>query len=108
LARKTHHRAEVLVGIHRRYREVDALDPGAMAAVALLVLPRGVPGAFHRVDRIEAPLHLVAEAHGIEDEELVLGPEERAVGDAGGPQVGLGALGERARVALVALHGGRL
>src|SRR2546430_12639142 len=43
----------------------------------------------HRVDRIEAAVHLVAEAHGIENEELVLRPEEGVVGDAGGLEIGL-------------------
>jgi len=48
------------------------------------------------------------EAHAVENEEFVLGPEQRAVGDAGGLEVSLGAPAERARIALVALHGRRL
>ena len=44
----------------------------------------------------------------VEDEEFVLGTEVRDVGDAGRLEIRLGALGERARVALVALAVGRL
>src|SRR5256885_13890174 len=39
---------------------------------------------------------------------LPIWPEECAVGDAGGLEIGLRAPGERARIALVALHGRRL
>ena len=46
--------------------------------------------------------------HAVEDEEFGLGAEEGGVAHAGGLQVGLGALGDRARVAVVALAVGRL
>jgi hypothetical protein len=55
-----------------------------------------------------AAAHVDVPAHRIEDEELELGAEEGGVGDAGGLEVGLGAVRERARVARVALHRGRL
>jgi hypothetical protein len=44
----------------------------------------------------------------VEDEELVFRPEKCLVGDPGRLEVCLGALGERARIALVALHRRRL
>ena len=44
----------------------------------------------------------------VENEEFVLRAEQRRVGNSRGLEVGLGALGERARIALVALHGHRL
>ena len=108
LARQAHGRAHVLERIHGRHREVAALDAGTVALVAVRVFLGGVPRTLHRVDLVERAAHLVAVAHPVEDEELVLGTEQRGVGDAGRLQVRLGALGERARVALVALHGGRL
>jgi hypothetical protein len=46
--------------------------------------------------------------HVVEDEEFVFGAPQRGIGDAGRLQVGLGALRERARVALIALHRRRL
>jgi hypothetical protein len=107
-ARETHRRADVLIGVHRGHREIASLDAGTVALVAALVFTGGIPGAFHRVDRIEAAVHIVAVAHAVEDEEFVLGAEERVIGDAGGPEIGLCALGKRARVTLVALHGRRL
>ena len=51
-------------------------------------------------------MHLVAVADAVEDEEFVFGSEQRAVGDARGLQIRFRALGERARIALIALHGG--
>ncbi len=108
LARQAHRRADVLERIHRRHRKVAALDAGAVALVAVGILLGRVPGALHRVDGVEGALHLVAVAHAVEDEELVLRPEQRAVGDPGGFEIGFRALGERARIALVALHGRRL
>jgi hypothetical protein len=41
----------------------------------------------------------------VEHEELVLRAPDRGIGDAGGLEVGLGALGQRTRAALIALHG---
>jgi hypothetical protein len=43
--------------------------------------------------------------HVVEDEELGLRAEEGGIADAGGLEVFLGALGDGARIALVALHG---
>jgi hypothetical protein len=53
-------------------------------------------------------VHVIVIDDAVENEELVLGPEQRVIGDARGLQILLGALGERARIALVALHGARL
>src|SRR5690606_9838509 len=44
----------------------------------------------------------------VEYEELVLGSEQGGIADAGGKQIVLGPLGNRARVTVVALHGGGL
>ncbi len=106
--REAHRRADVLEGIDRRYGEVAALDAGAMAVVAALVIRRGVPRTLHGVDQVRAAVHLVAVFDAVENEELIFGTEQRVVGDAGRLQIGFGALAERAGIALVALHGGRL
>ena len=56
----------------------------------------------------DGAVHAAVPAHAVEDEEFVFRSEQRAIGDAGGLEIGLGALAERARIALVALHGGGL
>ena len=108
LAGLAHGRAQVLETVDRRHREVAALHARAMAEVAVFVGRAGIPGALHRVDDVAAAVQLVGPAHAVEDEELVLGAEQAGVGDPGGLEVGLGALRERARVAVVALHRRRL
>ena len=75
-----------------------------MPEVAALDRAARVPCALQRVRLVEAAVHRAAVADAVEDEELVLGAPHRGVGDARGLEVGLGALGERARVALIALH----
>src|SRR5690606_19401949 len=102
--RVTHRAANVLEGIDRRHREVAALESGPVSAVALGIVLPGVPRTLERIDLVEAAVDARAALHAVEDEELVLGPEEGAVGDAGGLEVGLGTLGERAAVALLTLH----
>ncbi len=104
LERKTHRRTDVLECVDRGNGEVTALDAGTVPLVTLLVLGRGIPRSLQGVDGIEAAVHLVAPTDTVENEELILGSEQRVIGDAGGLQVGLGALGQGTRVALVALH----
>ena len=74
----------------------------------MLVFLAGVPGAFLGLDLREAARHVVAPAHAVEHEELGFRAEERGVAQARGLHVGLGALGQRARVALVGLAVARL
>ena len=105
LAGHAHGGADVLVRIDRRHREVAALDARAMPLVALFVgRCREFQDALDRIDLVEAAVQIGAPAHAVEDEELVLRTEQRRVGDAGGLQIGLGALGQRTRIALIALH----
>ena len=106
--RKAHGRADVLKSIDRRNREVAALDARTVSRVALLVFLRGIPGALHGVDAIAGSVHVVVVSDAVEDEEFVLGTEQRVVGDARRLQIRFRALGERARIAFVALHGGGL
>mmetsp|Transcript_36595 Transcript_36595/g.84874 ORF Transcript_36595/g.84874 Transcript_36595/m.84874 type:complete len:214 (-) Transcript_36595:4688-5329(-) len=100
---QAHLRTHVLAAVDRRHGEVAALDGGTVAAVAVLVLLGGVPGAFFGLDLEERAGHLVAPAHAVEDEELGLRAEVGGIAQAGGLQIGLGALGQRARVALIRL-----
>ena len=100
---QAHLRAHVLERIDRRRREVAALDGGPIAGVAVLVFLAGVPGGLFGFDLREAARHVVAPAHAVEDEELGFRAEVGGVAQAGGLHVGLGALGQRARVALVGL-----
>ncbi len=79
-----------------------------MAVIAFLELLAGHIGAFFGLELEEAAVHRHFVAHVVEDEELRLGTEERGVADAGALEMGLGMLGDRARVAAVVLAGQRL
>jgi len=103
LEQQAHLRAHVLEAVHRRHREVAALDAGPVRHVAALELLVRAPGRLLRGDADVAAVHADVPVHLVEDEELGLGPEVGGVADAAGLQVGLGALGERARVAIVGL-----
>jgi hypothetical protein len=105
LAGERHRRADVLLRVHGRHREVASLDARAVALVAVLVGLAGVPGALVGVHLIGAAVHGDAHLDVVENEELVLRTEQGRIGNAGGFEVGLGTLRERARVTLVALHG---
>ena len=100
---QAHLGAHVLEAVHRRHREVAALDGRPVAGVAVLVFLAGVPGGFFGFDLHEAARHVDLPAHAVEDEELGLGAEVGGVAQAGRLHVGLGALGQRARVAFVGL-----
>ncbi len=89
--------------VDRGNREVAALDgrtvAGTAAAFGLLT---GGPGRFGRVDLQVATRHVDAPFDGVEDEEFGFRTEVGGVANAGGLQVGFGALGDRARIAVVA------
>ena len=98
-----HFGAHVLRAVHRRHREVAAFDSGAMAAVAAFELGTRIPGGFVFFNLEEGARHVGVPAHVVEDEELWLRAEISGVAQAGGLEVGLGALRDRARVAVVGL-----
>jgi hypothetical protein len=102
--RGRHVRAQVLVVIHGRHREVALLRARLVAAVAhrALVLA-AVPHALDRVDEVHRQVRPCLEPHLVEDEELGLRSEVRGVGDAGGEEVLLRLLCDVARIAAVAL-----
>ncbi len=87
--------------VERRHGERrPALRP--VATVARLVAGARVVRPLLGVDPPEALLRRDREAHVVEHEELGLRRDPRLVGEPGAGEVGLGALGDRARAALVA------
>ena len=104
---QTHGGADVLGGVNRCNREVAALDEGTVTLVAVLVGGAGVPGRFFGFDLDEAVTHGVREGDVVEHEELGFRSEQYGIGDAAGLQEIFGTLGDGARIAVVALHGGR-
>ncbi|MCY1353484.1 hypothetical protein D9M69_398260 [compost metagenome] len=103
-----HGGTDFVVVVDRRYREVAALHARTVALVAAFDVGVGVPGSLLGVDLEHRAGDVGLELHFVEDEELRLRADEHGVTDTGGLQVFLGALGDVARVALVALHGARL
>ena len=101
--RRQHLAAHVLRRILRRHREIAALGADAVAEVAALVSRVGVGRQFDRVDLEAGIVGLGGEAHVVEHEELGLGAEEDRVADAGRLEIGLGLLGDAARIAVVGL-----
>ena len=106
--RRQHLAAHVLRGILRRNREVAALGADAVAEVAALVGGVGVGRQLDRVDLEPGVVGLGGEAHVVEHEELGLRAEEDGVADAGRLEIGLGLLGDAARVAVVGLAARRI
>jgi hypothetical protein len=87
------------VGVDRRDREVPALDGGPVAFVAAREVDVRRPGRFLGRDRERRATHADVPLHGVEDEELVLGPKVGNVTDPARVQIGLGQPGDRAGVA---------
>jgi hypothetical protein len=94
--------------IDRRDGEVAALGARAVAQVAAFIFLAGVGRQLDIVDREARAGIAVLEAHVVEHEELGFGPTIDGVADAGGLEVGFGALGGGARVAAVEFAGRRL
>ena len=101
--RNTHLGADVVQAVDRRYREVAALDGRAVAAVAGFELVGRGPGGFFGDDLAVGAGHVDFPLDGVENEELWFWTEVGGIADAGGLEIGLGAPGDRARVAVVAL-----
>ncbi len=103
-----HGGTDFVVMVDRRQGEVATLDAWAVALVAAFDGLVGHPGTLLGVDLEHRAGNVGLELHFVEDEELRLGTDEHGVADAGGLEVFLGATGDGAWVAVVALHGGRL
>ncbi len=103
-----HGRTQVVLGIHWRYREIAALDPGAVADIAIFIDLFGVPGGLVGIHFAEGTAHVCAPAHIVEDKEFRFGAEKGGVGDLGGFQIGFSPFGQGAGVAFITFHGDRL
>ena len=79
-----------------------------MAHVAFSESGIGIPSTLYGVDFIGRRVHFVFPAHVVKDEKFVFRTEHRSIGNTGALEIGLGTLGDRTRIALVALHGRRL
>src|SRR5205814_10362425 len=91
-----------------RHWNIPAFDGSAMCHVAAFVFLARRPSRLLRLDLDETAGHVDTPGDGVEDEKLGLGAEIRGIAEAGGFEICLGALGKRARVAVVALAVGRL
>ncbi|MNE12542.1 hypothetical protein D3C80_1053430 [compost metagenome] len=94
--------------VERRNREVATFDAWTVAFVAAFHVLVGHPRALLGEDLEHRAGDVGLELHFVEDEELRLRAHEYGVTDAGGLEEFLGAAGDGARVAVVALHGARL
>ena len=94
--------------VDRRDREIAALGARPVGEVAALIFAAGVGRQLDVVDLEAASGVAVLEADVVEHEEFGFGADEDGVADAGRLEIGLGALGGRARVAGVELAGRRL
>ena len=103
-----HGSTDIVEAVDRRDREVAALQTRTVTQVAAFRRGIGRPGTFFGRDLEHGTVHLVLPVHFVEDEEFRLRTEEGGVAQTGGLQEFLGTLGDGTRVALIALHGGRL
>ena len=106
--RREHFAAHVLRRILRGNREVAALGADAVPEIAALVGRVRVGRQFDRVDLEAGVVGLGSKAHVVEDEEFGLRAEEGGVADPGRLEIGLGLLGDAARIAIVGLAAGRI
>ncbi len=106
--RDAHGSADVVQAVNRRDREVAALDGRTVAEVTAFEFVASGPGGFFGEDLAVRTRHVDFPLDAVEDEELGFRTEVGGVANAAALEVGLGALGDRARVAVVALAVGRL
>ena len=106
--RLAHGGSQIVHRIHRRYREVSALDCGTMSQVGSFLKTHGrTPGTLIRVDFVEHAIHFIAPAHPIEDKEFEFRTEVCGASNAAGNQVILGILADASRTFVVTLTGNR-
>ena len=95
---QAHLGADVLLGVGRRDREVTFLVANFVAEVGHFVAA-GVPNALFAVNGVERAIAPGIELDVVEDEEFSFGTEKRLIGDAGGNEMLLGALGDATGIA---------
>ncbi len=100
---QTHFRTDVLERVDRSDREVAALRARTVAGVAAFEVHRRRPRCFFRTDLDERTRLVRAPLDRVENEEFRFRTEEGRVAEARALQVRFSALGQRARVAFIAL-----
>jgi hypothetical protein len=100
--------ADVHQRVGRRHRKIAALHRRPVRQVARVVVDAGRPRRFLRLDLHEGARHVDAPGDRVENEKLRLRAEIGRVAQAARLQVRLAPLGERTRIALIALAGSRL
>src|SRR5690554_5839087 len=98
--RDAHGRADILERIDGRDWEVAPLDARAVADVTAFEMFARCPCTFFRIDLDRASLHGVSPLDGVKDEEFGFWSKIGGVAQAGGFQIGLGALRQTARAAV--------
>ena len=100
--------ADIDGAVDRRDREIAALGARPVAHVAAFIFAAGVARQLDVVELVIAGRIAVLEPDVVEHEELGLGADIDGVADAGRLDIGLGALGDRARIAPVKLARARI
>ena len=104
----THRATDIVEAIDRRNREVAAFHARTVTQVAAFYFIVSCPSAFIRRDFVHRALDIGLPVHFVKDEEFRLWAEEGGVAQTGRLQVSFCTLSDRARVAIIALHGSRL
>ena len=99
---QAHRRADVLQRINRRHREIAPLDRGTVPHVAAFVIFTRRPRRFAGFHAHGGTGHVDIPGHRVKHEEFGFRSEISRIADAGGLEISLGALGNRARVAVIA------
>ena len=94
--------------INRWYRKITPFDARSVTQVAVSIDLFRVPAGFRGIDLVGRFSHLIGPADIVENEEFIFRTEKCGVADTGRLHIGLGAFGDRAWVALIALHVFRL
>ncbi len=95
--------AHVDLAVHRRNREIAALHRDAVAVIAFREFLAGDIGAFLGIQLVHHRIHLHFVANVVEHEEFGFRAEIGGVAEAGGGEMLLGALGDRAGIAVIEL-----
>ena len=100
---RQHLGAHVLLGIHRRHREIAALWARAVAHIAHWIFLAGIDRQFGGIEAVSSLVRLGGPTHVIEHEELGFRSEEHRVTHAARLHIGFGLFGRRTWVAVVSL-----
>src|SRR5712691_1657882 len=100
--------ANIMQAIGRRHRKVASLYRRAVSRVTAFEFLAGRPRRFFGFDFDEAAGHVHVPGYRIKNEELRFRAEISGISNTRGFEISLAALGNRARIAVVALAVGRL